>query len=407
MSIRLPLLLSFSLLLTNAAFATNGDNMIGFGAVSRSMGGTGIALPMGPESALKNPALLTHDKTFEFSFAGTYFAPQVESKNENRADKTIESDADTFMIPAIGFTYAINKDFTFGMGAFGTSGLGVDYRDSRASSTAAQDDGLFKMATSLTLMKFSPSLAYQWKNLLVGVRFDILYGSLGISYDQASAGSTAGSQGAGTSDDLGFGYDLGLGYAWENFTFGVNYQAPIKMEYKKQLTDSAADFGASSVIGSDELEQPAEIGLGVAYTWNALTVTADYKMIQWEDAEGYKSFGWDNQDVYSLGLQYALKETKIRAGFNYAKSPLQDNAINRSKDMMTDGQIHVLNLIGFPAIIDKHFTLGVGHEFNKNFGMDFAATYSPEVTEATQFNGQNFETKHSQYSTSLAMRWNY
>jgi len=53
-------------------FATNGDLLIGVGAVSRSMGGIGIAVPTGADGVIfSNPALMTYyDKTI-FSFGGT------------------------------------------------------------------------------------------------------------------------------------------------------------------------------------------------------------------------------------------------------------------------------------------------------------------------------------------------
>ena len=39
-----------------SVFATNGDSLIGLGAKSRAMGGTGIAHYNGAESATSNPA---------------------------------------------------------------------------------------------------------------------------------------------------------------------------------------------------------------------------------------------------------------------------------------------------------------------------------------------------------------
>lgn len=46
-------LLSLAILTASStALATNGDNMIGVGAIIRAMGGTGTALAVGTESAL-------------------------------------------------------------------------------------------------------------------------------------------------------------------------------------------------------------------------------------------------------------------------------------------------------------------------------------------------------------------
>ena len=62
-----------------SAFATNGDNLIGFSAKSRAMGGTGIANFNGADAALTNPALLAKTKTKNsFSFAGTVFNSDVK-----------------------------------------------------------------------------------------------------------------------------------------------------------------------------------------------------------------------------------------------------------------------------------------------------------------------------------------
>ena len=65
-----------------SAFATNGSVMIGMGAKTRGMGGTGIGVGHGAESALSNPALITTIKgENEISFGGTVFMPDVKVEN--------------------------------------------------------------------------------------------------------------------------------------------------------------------------------------------------------------------------------------------------------------------------------------------------------------------------------------
>jgi long-chain fatty acid transport protein len=125
------LLLMASVFSAQQALATNGDNMIGFGAISRAMGGTGIANYMGAESVLKNPALLTPANNFEFIFAGTYFAPDLKAQDNMTGAGFTEkkSNANKFLIPSIAFSTKITDSLSFGLGAFGTSGLGTDYRE--------------------------------------------------------------------------------------------------------------------------------------------------------------------------------------------------------------------------------------------------------------------------------------
>lgn len=386
-----------------AANATSGDNMIGFGAISRSMGGTGIANPMGAESVLKNPALLTPEKHFEFIFSGTYFSPDIKIQNNMAGANFNEkkSSADNFLIPSIAFSTKINDKFSFGLGAFGTSGLGTDNRNSTNA------DGLFRMSTSLSIMKFTPAIAYANDNLRIGFGASVTYGQLGISYDRG----VSGSEGAGTSDDLGIGYDFGVAYKIDNFWIGANYQSAIAMEYKHQLADAAADFGAGSVITSDKLAQPAEIGLGLAYTYFDLTATVDYKVTQWKSADGYKSFGWEDQKVIGIGFSYNLSPFTLRAGYNHSESPLGDAAIKNTVGGERQA-INAFNVIGFPALVEDHYTLGLGYAFSKTFNLDFAYVIVPEATATTP--GLNmgagampFTVKHSQNAATLAGKWNF
>lgn len=220
---------------------------------------------------LKNPALLTPANNFELIFSGTYFSPTIKAQDNMSGAGFSQKDstADTFLIPSIAFSTKISENLSFGLGAFGTSGLGTDYRDSTNA------DGLFRMNTSLSIMKFTPALAYSLDKLHIGLGASITYGQLGMSYDRGYNDSTTSqpikSEGAGSSDDIGTGFDIGLAYQLDNFWFGANYQSSISMEYKHQLIDAATDFGASSVITSNKLEQPAEYGIGVAYNYQELT----------------------------------------------------------------------------------------------------------------------------------------
>lgn len=408
LSLKIIILIAGYSVFTSKAMATNGDNLIGYGAISSAMGGSGVALPIGPEGVLKNPALAYTNKEFEFSFAGTYFSPVVSANVVGATEQT--SAAKTFMIPSIGLISRINESFNFGLGAYGVSGLGVDYRDAETAT------GLSKMYTSLSLMKFVPSLSYQNENFRAGVSLAVMYGTLSIAYDRTPNTTGIGMESPGKSENLGNGYDLGAAYTWDEFTFGANYQSKISMTYKHQLTQAAADFGIASEITSDELAQPEEIALGVSYKGNQYVLTADYRQISWASAAGYKQFGWANQSVYSLGGAYNLSnETTLRAGYNYSPAHvLGDDAIKNSTAGARN-PINFFNLVGFPATTKTHYTFGVSQNMSKSFDFDAAVVYSPQVTDATTFDPDgpgaaptmNYESKHSETSLTLAGRWNF
>src|SRR3989338_3368359 len=131
-----------------SAFATNGDNLIGVGAKARGMGGVGIGMSHGAESALANPALISSVKGTEISFGGTVFMPDVQT-NVGMGQGLLKSDADLSVIPEVAVAQKVSENFTWGIGMFGTAGMGTDYRNEAAGA------GNFNMVTNLQLMQFA------------------------------------------------------------------------------------------------------------------------------------------------------------------------------------------------------------------------------------------------------------
>ncbi len=177
------------------------------------------------------------------------------------------------------------------------------------------------------------------------------------------------------------------------------------------------------------LEQPFEIALGFSYdVTKKMTFTADYRYIAWGQSEGYGDFGWENQHVFALGMQYKAKHFIVRAGYNYANSPIKD-ATGEFGSLLTNVQGHyvfdqalsMLNLVGFPAISTTHFTAGLGYAFSKDMDFDFAIVFSPESTVSRSgtllpldfvYSGlsafdYNYETKMQQLSLSGGINYRF
>ena len=406
-----------------SAFATNGDNLIGLGAKSRAMGGTGIAHFNGSESATSNPALITKAKGTNFSFGGTYFRPDVKVETTNGAadgnplstdnPQSAESDAKHNIIPYVALTENLGNGWAVGASMFGSAGMGTDWRN-EAPNGAVPDGlgglttpagatglpGLYSMRSNLLLLKFSVPVAYGQDNWSVGIAPVLMYGSLDVSFD----GPTGVADGAmpfysdvgnGSSASFGLGLELGAAYTLPDLglTLGATYHSSIEMEYKDQISAAAAAFGygaPGATYGgiSDNLEQPAEYGLGVDWTEGDISVTADWKNIRWANARGYQDFGWENQNVYALGAEYRMDDLALRIGYNYAKNPIT-NSSDSNKISEVSGQattngdtINTFNAVMFPAVTERHYTLGAGYQFSKNVGADFAVTYatSPDAS---------------------------
>jgi long-chain fatty acid transport protein len=374
-----------------SAWATNGDTLIGLGAKARGMGGIGIGTSHGAESALANPAMITTVRSTEVSFGGTIFMPDVAYDG---GAGYVQSDADMNVIPEVSIAARLDEHVYLGVGIWGTGGMGTDYRDDAAGST-------MHMVTNLQLMQFGLPLAYTRNGFSFGATALVQYGALDINYEN---GTNAG---AGMAQDIAFGYSLGAAYNFETaglsgLTLGLVYKSAIEMDYKDQLTNATAPFEAAGVTGiPEELEQPVEYGAGVSYAAAHHTVAFDYKRILWSSATGYKDFGWQDQNVYSFGYQYAATRWQVRMGYNYAENPIDE------LEWMTNGgaALNMFNLLGFPATVEQHCTVGGTYALNDHISMDAAYVYAPEVeerfTSANTSGPVEIGSKHSQSSVSL------
>ena len=227
-----------------------------------------------------------------------------------------------------------------------------------------------------------------------------------MSFYNADGAGSYSTVGQGASDDLGLGYQVGAFIeAVDGLTIGANYTSAIDMEYRNQIRFIGEEFGyddtASGARFRDNLEQPAEYGVGVAYEMGDMTVTADVKRIEWHKAKGYANFGWKGQNVYAIGGEYRMDDLALRAGFNYAKNPLQTQQ---------DTRLNLLNYVMFPATVERHWTAGAGYQFTKQTSVDVAFTYAPKQTTITNANGNGIgevKTEHTQYGATLALSYNF
>jgi len=389
-----------------SAFATNGDVMIGQGAKARSMGGTGIAKSFGAESALVNPANISSVKDMEATLAITYFAPDVKLGSNARANiqnafdgagaglpgpyKSSpvvmgDSGSGSSIIPELYFASRLTDKLAIGIAVAGTAGMGTDY-------TNSTDNGTFGMMTALSLLKVAVPVSYNINGgLTLGAAAVMQYGSLEMKHDTMPSGTRAN----GASTDIGYGYEIGLNYTNSGLTLGAVYKSAIAMSYENTIGASLNDFGVSGAITSgDSLEQPEERGIGIAYAMGSNTLTADYKNIAWGDAKGYSDFGWENQDVYALGYEYAAKSWAFRAGYNYAKSPIVEQEGSKTGSATSNpggnyvGAVkNFFNMAGFPGIVETHYTIGGGYDITEALTLDGSFIYVPEASASYDTSG--------------------
>ncbi|HEB66443.1 MAG TPA: aromatic hydrocarbon degradation protein [Gammaproteobacteria bacterium] len=404
-----------ALALPMAANATNGTNLIGVTAASRAMGGTDIGISRGAGSSLGNPSLITSVEATEVTFGGTLFMPSVKTDGGNPSGE-VSSDADTFVVPSMGFATKANDNFYWGIGMYGVSGMGVDYRkDGTYDPTTA--NAASNMVTNLQVMQMAVPLAYKTKGFSIGVTPLLEYAALDAQtwLDTDSNGSPDTFAGNGTQQVLEFGFNLGLAYTTGGLTIGAVYKSEIELNFKDQLqqardglyTAAGGTCTSAGCAGDMILTQPAEIGLGASYVMGPHTFALDWKQIQYKDSKDWGTFGWDNVDVFALGYQYDGGKWTVRAGYNQGSNPISDQSPGPGG---SGYGVNYFNLVGFPAIVEQHYTIGGSYDINKQMTLDLAFSYAPEVSQT--LNGfvppatsTQITTKHSQ--TALGANLNF
>jgi long-chain fatty acid transport protein len=439
------------------AFATNGMNLEGYGAVATAMGGASMAYDNGAGAMMNNPATLgLMGQGSALGVALGFLGPDVKS-SVPAYGMNADSSANAFYMPAIGYLMKTGK-FTFGAGVYSQGGMGTEYD---ANSFLAMGTG-DKVRSEVGVGRLIFPLAYNVNDSLsIGGSVDWVWATMDIKMAASSgdfmamANPSTMTSGMGTamqnlmlggantfridfSDNNDFsGKAVGTGFAGKlGLTYKVNSALTFGAVYhsKTDLGDMETDSGGASFsaynsgtamgapvtgkITIHNFQWPETYGLGMAYQVNdKLMIAADYKRLNWskvmkdfkmtyttdnlgtgvtESADFKISQNWADQDVFMIGGSYRLTDAvTLRAGGNFAKNPIPDD------------RVHPL----FPAIIKSHYTFGVGYMTTKTSGVDFSLVYAPEVsvtgTGTTGAPGsgvgqnQGINIKHSQLNWNI------
>lgn len=391
-------------LLSPLAYATNGDEMMAVGSQSAALGGTGVANFTGADSLWANPAMLGKSKGAEVTGGVNLFRPKVT--NTGMAGGAAgNSTADTSYIPDLSYSDRINGNLTYGVALAGIAGMGVDY------TGASPALGLIKAKSELSILRVVADIAYNTESYGVGFAPIFQSGSLMLTYDNGGPG---GPYNAAQSKDssTGFGFALGGYYnATPEVTVAAAYQSKIAGKYGTQISGAGVGFGLmAGGFGApfgDDLDQPAQMKVGVAYTMASVTLTADYKVIQWGSAAGYKDFNWKDQNILAIGAKYAGSGYWLGLGYNHANDPIETTTTGTYRD----DAINMFNNMFFPAIVKDSYTFGGGYELSNALAIEGAVVITPEVKKTVGISAlggaPTNTTTHSQQAYEVSLRYKF
>jgi long-chain fatty acid transport protein len=393
-------------LVSPLAYATNGDTMLAVGSQNTALGGTGVANFVGAESAFPNPAMLGKSKGKEVTGGIVLFKPSVTNTGFT-ATTAANSTADTSYIPDISYSDRLSGNLTYGIAMAAAAGMGVNYTDASAQYVKAK--------TTLSILKVVPTVAYNEDNFGLGFSPVIQYGSLAISYDTTAFGGGPHNASHNADSHSAIGYTLGAYFnAMPALTLAASYNSSIKMSYGQQLSSAGLGFGQTF---ADKLDQPAEMKAGIAYVMaDSFTVTADYRLIQWASAAGYKEFGWKDQTVISLGGKYAANDYWVGVGYNNSDDPISVYANGTLTPAGNNGGVvNMFNNLMFPAIIKSAYTFGGGYNISKELGVEGSVMIAPEVKKTVDISDAagappgslSNTTTHSQKAYSVSLRYKF
>ncbi|MBU0676868.1 MAG: outer membrane protein transport protein [Verrucomicrobia bacterium] len=402
----LPIIAITVLVAAPVVQATNGDNLIGVGPVSRSLGGVGVAAPQDSLTAIfGNPAGMSFCPCGEQSeaiFGATLFDPTVNAKITTPMGVLKgTSQHPPFIIPAVGVTTAINEDTRFGFGAYGISGLGVDYRNKGWDLDGNPANGFEgDLYTRLEIMKFAPMLAYQVSDsLAVGGAFNMAYNNLDL--------------GQGGSHDYSYGAQVGLIYSLGSMQVGASYTTPMKASH-----EDVYDFDGDMTQDTLDLEAPAAYAAGLAvHLTEKLMVELDTKFYEWSAADGYSDFDWDDQWVYAIGAQLeATDKLTLRAGYNYAENPVKSHdgwdpmggTMVQGKMVPTFGY-EMLRTIGFPAVVESHATVGLAYRIADDvlLNLGYMHAFEKDFSNTSAGGFVDLESSLEEDSYSFSLAWEF
>lgn len=397
------------------AYATNGYFLPGFGIRSQGMGGVGIAYGRDSLSTAANPANAVNTG-MRGDMGAAVFNPERSAKDYNDlantspnffffgggGTPTLASDSKYFIVPEMGFSMPLDDKLHVAMAVVGNGGMNTNYPGNPFPGFGTPADKPFgvdmmqllvpitaayklnehhSFGASLVLAEtrfraygfetFIPFHISMDNNHLTGNGFDYSYGAgvkLGWLGEFMDGKVTLGATYASRTYMTKFDKYKGLFAEQGDFDIPENYGIGIAFKPKKNLV-IAADvlrimYNDIASIGNRGPGIYEPVGLGIPVNQEAAAgggncTSPPYNKYCLGMDEGM-GFGWKNQTVYKLGVQYGVNNRLlVRAGFNYGKSPIPNDQLAFN--------------IAAPATVEKHYSVGFTYKANEN--LEVTGTY--------------------------------
>ena len=390
-----PCVMVLTALVSLPAAATNGMNMEAYGAKAGGMGGASFGYDSGNSAIMNNPATLgLRQDGANLGLGLTLLMPDVKTG-------PVASDGDQYWMPSISYIRKSGQ-LTYGAGMLAQGGMGTEYGSQLSGNPA------MPMRSEVGMGRLMFPLAYNVNDkLTVAGQIDYVWASMDVQMSPDGMNYVSFSDNndfTGEASGNGWAFKLGAHFkVSDTFAVGATYHSKTSIGDLKG--EGTFNFNPASFSVVD-FQWPETYGVGVAWQATpALMLAADVKHIAWSDS--MKTFSlsvngnppmelpqnWKDQTVLMIGGQYMLRPgLALRFGYNHASNPVPDSTLNPL----------------FPAIIESHYTFGLGWSIGGGHSVSGSIAIAPKVTRTNpnMFGpGMAGTTTHSQ--TTLRVNYNY
>ena len=397
--------------LAGTAMATNGMNLIGYGANSALTAGGRLANP-NPSALVGNPALLADVTQPMLCGSLTLLMPSL-TYTDNANPGGVDGEAATFPLPFIGYARPVTERLVAGVCGHAQGGMGVDFQGLN-TAFGSQDD----IYSNVAYMRLTGGFAYRaGETSSVGLSVSLGYAMLEFDYFPNTMVDMNGDMqpefnGMSATELTSFGYNAKLGFRNRVLDGKLDWGAWFGTQAAVDFDGGTLEFASGQSFDAKfkDFSWPAEIGLGMA--WQVapkVTLVSDLVHYGWRDAVDEPALEtdnamingmlppfqmhWKNRTAMSVGAKVQVTDNLTAlAGYNHADSPVPGNLMNAL----------------FPAIVEDHITLGARYRmggWNLLGGVEIvpeASQTNAAADDMTDYFGMmNTTIDHSQLSLHL------
>lgn len=386
-------LIALLLLAAAPAHATNGFWAHGYGTRSRALAGAGVALPLDGMDAASNPAKMVYLGDRRDLGAGLFVPSRGFAAGDSSAAAGLpalpagahDSLNELFLVPHFARNWMLDDNSSFGISAGANCGMNTEYPLAlfAAFSDSTNPAWVASAPTGIDFKQFFVGLTYARK-ISPGHAFGITP-IIGIQSLQAQGlepfrkFSAAPAFVTNNGHDIAYGGGLRIGWLsrFNRLAVGLSYQTRLKM--------TKFDDYRGLLAGGGSFDTPPNLTFGIAVKlWPTVTGLFDIQHIWYEDIKAIANdadlvftgdrpllgtddglgFGWENMTIAKVGLQWDLgPDLALRAGFS------EGNQVIGANDVL-------FNILT-PAVITRHYTLGMTKEIKAGHELDIAILYAP------------------------------